>query len=416
MWMKNTLVICTCILGLVTGCSQTKDRQIITITNHLDLPRTEELVEIPLKELHRSILAEDKTWVVLDSEGNQVPYQITYDSLLIFPVRIAEKGTAEYTVAKGIPVPSDTICYGRCYPERLDDIAWENDKAAYRAYGPALQRSGERGFGYDILTKSVSYPVLEERYRKELDPLARKQMKELRESGKHHEADSIGRAISYHIDHGNGMDCYSVGPTLGGGTSALLVDSSLVYPYCYREYQILDNGPLRFTVRLEFNPLTVASDSNVIETRVISLDKGSYLNKTILSYQHLSEPCQLATGIVVHPQNPDGAWIGKDRAIIAYADSTDRVNAGNGVIHVGALLTKSPLWKGVRWFNEQEKQFSPGALGHVMMISDYKPGKPLVYYWGSSWSKSGFSTQEEWVNYLEDYDKFLSSPLEISIK
>lgn len=416
MWMKNTLVICACILGLVTGCSQTKDRQIITITNHLDLPRTEELVEIPLKELHRSILAEDKTWVVLDSEGNQVPYQITYDSLLIFPVRIAAKGTAEYTVAKGIPVPSDTICCGRCYPERLDDIAWENDKAAYRAYGPALQRSGERGFGYDILTKSVSYPVLKERYRKELDPLARKQMKELRESGKHHEADSIGRAISYHIDHGNGMDCYSVGPTLGGGTSALLVDSSLVYPYCYREYQILDNGPLRFTVRLEFNPLTVASDSNVIETRVISLDKGSYLNKTILSYQYLSEPCQLATGIVVHPQNPDGAWIGKDRAIIAYADSTDRVNAGNGVIHVGALLTKSPLWKGVRWFNEQEKQFSPGALGHVMMISDYKPGKPLVYYWGSSWSKSGFSTQEEWVNYLEDYDKFLSSPLEISIK
>ena len=416
MWMKNTLVICTCILGLVTGCSQTKDRQIITITNHLDLPRTEELVEIPLKQLHRSILAEDKTWVVLDSEGNQVPYQITYDSLLIFPVRIAAKGTAEYTVGKGIPAPLDTICCGRCYPERLDDIAWENDKAAYRVYGPALQRSGERGFGYDILTKSVSYPVLEERYRKELEPLARKQIKELRESGKHHEADSIGRAISYHIDHGNGMDCYSVGPTLGGGTSALLVDSSLVYPYCYREYQILDNGPLRFTVRLEFNPLTVASDSNVIETRVISLDKGSYLNKTILSYQHLSEPCQLATGIVVHPQNPDGAWIGKDRAIIAYADSTDRVNAGNGVIHVGALLTKSPLWKGVRWFNEQEKQFSPGALGHVMMISDYKPGKPLVYYWGSSWSKSGFSTQEEWVNYLEDYDKFLSSPLEISIK
>ena len=87
MWMKNTLVICTCILGLVTGCSPINDRQIITITNHLDLPRTEELVEIPLKQLHLSMLAEDKTWVVLDSEGNQVPYQITYDSLLIFPVR-----------------------------------------------------------------------------------------------------------------------------------------------------------------------------------------------------------------------------------------------------------------------------------------------------------------------------------------
>ena len=56
MWMKNTLVICTCILGLVTGCSPINDRQIITITNHLDLPRTEELVEIPLKQLHLSML------------------------------------------------------------------------------------------------------------------------------------------------------------------------------------------------------------------------------------------------------------------------------------------------------------------------------------------------------------------------
>ncbi len=413
---KEAFLICTAVVFLAAGCAKTDDRQVITIKNHLDLPRTEELVEIPLKEFHGSAFAEDKAWVVLDSERNQVPYQITYDSLLIFPVHMAANGSAEYTVERGVPAPADTVCRGRCYPERLDDMAWENDKAAYRAYGPALQRGGERSFGYDILTKSVSYPVLEERYRKELDPLARKQMEELRKSGKHQEADSIGRAVSYHVDHGDGMDCYSVGPTLGGGASAFLVDSSLVYPYCYKEYQILDNGPLRFTVRLEFNPLTVASDSGVIETRLISLDKGSYLNKTVLSYQHLSETRPLATGIVVHPQNPDGAWTGKDRAVIAYADSTDRSDAGNGIIHVGALLTKAPLWKGVRWFDGKEKQFSPGALGHVMMISAYDPDESFVYYWGSSWSKSGFQTQEEWVNYLEDYDKCLSSPLEISIK
>ena len=31
----------------------------------------------------------------------------------------------------------------------------------------------------------------------------------------------LNRGISYHVDHGNGMDCYAVGPTLGGGTAAL---------------------------------------------------------------------------------------------------------------------------------------------------------------------------------------------------
>ena len=28
------------------------------------------------------------------------------------------------------------------------------------------------------------------------------------------------------------MDCYAVGPTLGGGTAALFPDSTIVYPYC----------------------------------------------------------------------------------------------------------------------------------------------------------------------------------------
>lgn len=91
----------------------------------------------------------------------------------------------------------------------------------------------------------------------ETDTLKRKQIAKLKQSGKIQEADSIANAISYHIDHGNGMDCYSVGATLGGGTAALMVDSCIIYPYCYKEYDILDNGPLRFTVRLTYPPLIV---------------------------------------------------------------------------------------------------------------------------------------------------------------
>ena len=58
---------------------------------------------------------------------------------------------------------------------------------------------------------------------------------------------------------------------------------------CIRDSQeILDNGPLRFTVKLEFTPLTVKGDSTVVETRLITLDAGSHLNKTAaVSYTHL---------------------------------------------------------------------------------------------------------------------------------
>ena len=61
--------------------------------------------------------------------------------------------SAVYTIAEGTPQPVDVVACGRQYPERLDDVAWENDRAAYRAYGPALQEKGERAFGYDIWTK-----------------------------------------------------------------------------------------------------------------------------------------------------------------------------------------------------------------------------------------------------------------------
>ena len=168
--------------------------------------------------------------------------------MLIFPASVKGDASAVYTIAEGTPQPVDVVACGRQYPERLDDVAWENDRAAYRAYGPALQEKGERAFGYDIWTKSVSEPVVEDRYDGDLN-----------------------RGISYHVDHGNGMDCYAVGPTLGGGTAALFPDSTIVYPYCYKDCEILDNGPLRFTAKLVYNPLVVKGDSSVIETRIISL-------------------------------------------------------------------------------------------------------------------------------------------------
>ncbi len=85
------------------------------------------------------------------------------------------------------------------------------------------------------------------------------------------------------------MDCYAVGPTLGCGTAALMDGDEIIYPWCYSTYEILDNGPLRFTVKLEFTPMVVRGDSSVVETRVISLDAGSYLNKTVISYTNLKD-------------------------------------------------------------------------------------------------------------------------------
>lgn len=60
---------------------------------------------------------------------------------------------------------------------------WENDLVGFRAYGPALQARGERGFGYDLFTKrGTAAPVLEDMYAKELDADSWKQVNELRKT------------------------------------------------------------------------------------------------------------------------------------------------------------------------------------------------------------------------------------------
>lgn len=371
------------------------------------------MVEVPLTKLQKVSLKDGQKYVVVDAATKaQVPYQLTYDGMLIFPATVGAGATSSYTVKAGQPEAMDTVACGRFYPERLDDIAWENDKAAYRAYGPALQRLQEQAYGYDVFTKSVSYPVVEKRYAMELDSAARAQIAVWRKEGQKEKADSLVKIISYHVDHGNGMDVYNVGPTLGGGASALMDGEELIYPYCFKDYEILDNGPLRFTMKLTYNPLKVKGDTTVVETRVISLDKGSYLNRTVLTYSGLSNPTTLASGLVLHSQNPNGYVLNADDRFIAYADSTNNATAGHGVIYVGAAFPKQVEKAYVQLFPEPKKD----AIGHVLATSLYEPNSSYVYYWGSGWSKGGVQDMDAWTTYLKNFSKQLASPLEVEVK
>lgn len=391
---------------LFTGCSNSVT---VKVTNELPSDRLGEMVQLNLEDVKARV---GDSFRIVDSDENEVPYQITYDDKLIFPASVAANSTSSYDIVAGEPSVSDTIAVGYYYAGRQDDIAWENDKAAYRAYGPGTQNRGERVYGYDVFTKSVEYPVVDHRYKLELDPANWERPNALRKEGRHQEADSLVDLFSYHVDHGNGMDVYTVGPTLGGGASALMSDSALVYPYAYKEYEILDNGPLRFTVKMVYNPLTVGEDSAVVETRVISLDAGSYLNRTELTFDGLSKPAPIASGIVVHKQNPEGYVWNNASGFIAYADSTDNARNNNGVIYLGAVVPGG--YGSARMLPMAEPVGD--ALGHVIAESAYNPGDKYVYYWGSGWSKGGVDSYDDWTNSLADYSARIASPLIITLE
>ena len=385
----------------------------VTVTNPLAMERSNEMVEVSMETVtDRLGLADTAQIVVLNADGQQVPYQITYDGKVIFPAAIAAGGTATYTIQTGTPEAFDVKACGRCYPERMDDMAWENDLVAFRAYGPALQAKGERGFGYDLFTKyNTTEPMLEAMYAKELDKETLAKIAEQKKTDPKAAAE-LSRERSYHIDHGYGMDCYAVGPTLGAGVAALMVNDSIIYPWCYKNQEILDNGPLRFTVKLEFTPLTVKGDSTVVETRLITLDAGSHLNKTVVSYSNLKETLPIVAGIVLH--EPDGAVVADAaNGYITYVDPT--TGPDNGKIFMGAAVPAVVKDAKTVLFSEKEKKERNNADGHVLAVSDYEPGSEYVYYWGFAWDKADIKTADAWNRYMADFAQKVRNPLTVKV-
>ena len=385
----------------------------VTVTNPLAMERSNEMVEVSMETVtDRLGLADTAQIVVLNADGQQVPYQITYDGKVIFPAAIVAGGTATYTIQTGTPEAFDVKACGRCYPERMDDMAWENDLVAFRAYGPALQAKGERGFGYDLFTKyNTTEPILEAMYAKELDKETLAKIAELKKTDPKAAAE-LSRERSYHIDHGYGMDCYAVGPTLGAGVAALMVNDTIIYPWCYKNQEILDNGPLRFTVKLEFTPLTVKGDSTVVETRLITLDAGSHLNKTAVSYSNLKETLPIVAGIVLH--EPDGAVVADAaNGYITYVDPT--TGPDNGKIFMGAAVPAVVKDAKTVLFSEKEKKERNNADGHVLAVSDYEPGSEYVYYWGFAWDKADIKTADAWNRYMADFAQKVRNPLTVKV-
>ena len=403
--------VCACL-----ACTESKTVT-VTVANPTDMQRDGEMVEVAMSEVTGKLnLADTAQIIVVDADGKQVPYQITYDEKVIFPANVAANGSATYTIKAGTPEAFPVKACGKYYPERVDDVAWENDLVAFRTYGPALQASGERAFGYDIWTKyNTTEPVVEARYAGELNPETLAKIAELRKTDPK-AAQELYRSVSYHVDHGNGLDCYKVGPTLGGGTAALMVGDTIVYPYCYATQEILDNGPLRFTVKLVYNPLTVKGDSNVVETRMISLDAGSHLNKTAVSYSNLSSVTPVAVGIVLH--EPDGD-VTTDAAngYITYVDPTDNVNNNNGKIFVGAAFPATVKEAGTTLFSDREREeLRGGADGHVLAVTDYEPGSEFTYYWGSAWDKADIKSAADWNSYMAGFAQKVRNPLTVTVK
>lgn len=259
--------------------------------------------------------------------------------------------------------------------------------------------------------RSTTEPVLEEMYAMQNSSENWAKVNELRKTDPK-AANELVQTFTYHVDHGYGMDCYAVGPTLGAGVAALMVDDAIVYPWCYKDYEILDNGPLRFTLKLEFHPLKVKEDTTVVETRIISLDTGSHLNRTAVSYSSLQESLPVVTGIVLH--DTIGAVVTDAKnGFMTYVDPT--TGPGQGKIFVGAAFPENVKDAKVVLFPEEEKRSRNNAYGHALAVSEYEPNGEYVYYWGFAWDQADIQTPEAWNEYMKDFAQKVRTPLKVRV-
>lgn len=352
------------------------DGLLVSVKNTMGIQRMAQTVEVSWRAItKRNKKVNADNVIVIDViSGKQIPSQLLYNGekkpqSLIFQTDIAEGTELFFTVKTGTRAKYESKVYGRQVPERFDDFAWENDKVAFRMYGAALETQSDNAKGLDVWSKNTSELLLNKWYK----------------NG------------DYHTNHGQGMDGYKVGMSLGSGDSAPFIDGKFIFPKNYSSYKIIDNGPIRLTFELYF----VAWDVNgqqVTQTKHISLDAGSNLNKIVSHYYFKDGSLPIAAGVTKHA-NDGSIKIDHIHNYVSYWDKTDG-KVDNGMIGVGVI------------FPADEKFKLVDEANHLLGLKTISKNQAFTYYQGNAWSRNPSFPQEiDWIKYLEVYSKSLANPL-----
>jgi hypothetical protein len=259
--------------------------------------------------------------------------------------------------------PTTQRAYAHFYPDHDDDLAWENERIAFRVFGPGSEKLGVKtGSGVDVWAKSTSNLILDRWY----------------------------AAGNYKEDHGEGLDFYGVGTSRGCGGLGIWNGKALECSRTFAKAKVLEAGPDHVAFEINYAAWTVAGGRKVWESRRITFNAGSSLYRatsTIFS----DDPSPLAVGIGVARRSGDGGELTRDkrRAILAYWQPPD---PDHGSIAVGLLI------------NPGEFQGFEAMSDDYLAVVKVTPSRPFTYYAGAAWSKRGdVRDAEAWFAYLRAF-------------
>lgn len=368
---------------LLASCNSKPKEMTVTVENPSDFDRATDLVELSLDAVKAKVtLAEGQVYVVKNTKGEVIPSQVTYDGKLIFQSDVKANETVSFTVSAGEKQEFKAQTFGRFITERKDDFAWENDRIAFRIYGPALIASDGPSNGLDIWYKRTNDMKIDQWYK-----------------------DDIAGTASYHEDHGEGLDDYKVGRSLGAGAMAPFVNGKLWLNENFASQELLENGPLRTTLKLIYKDLDVDGKA-YSETRTFSIDAGSQFSKVIQEYG-VTEDMTVAAGIAKRAAN-DTIIFSPEKDYIIYREPSEKA----GPVYLGLVFPAgidSMVVDTYKVANAKTKK--DDTFSHVLAVATYKANQPIVYYTGYGWSKFGFADEAAFQTYTSNFSKGLKQPL-----
>lgn len=386
-------------LFLLAGCNGNMvTKKEVHVKNTLDFNRISETVSIPMAKLSDlTAKYSPKDLLVLDpSSGNYLVRQLIDENQdgqpdeLLFQVSIKANEEKTYQIigrengAEEQPHSKYTT-FSRFVPERIDDYAWENDKVAFRTFGPKAQQlteehkpGGTLTSGIDLWFKRVKYPIIDEWY-----------------------AGAVDSVDYYNVDRGEGCDAYHVGSSRGDGGIGVWQDDSLHVSKNFVSYKTIARGPIRTVFELTYAPW---SEYRIQETKRISLDLGSNFSKFVVSLKPEKPVPNITIGISMHERKGDVKLEPKEGWFRQWEKGADSF-VGEGVVVNSARVDSAFT------------HISPTPDQSQIMVVTQPKDSVLTYYAGFAWVKSGqVKSVEGWDAMLQKQAERILHPLEVTIQ
>jgi rhamnogalacturonyl hydrolase YesR len=356
---------------------------------------------------HKVVVMDGVSSRVLDSQVDVFRDSQTdrWIGRLLFQVDLAPGETRTFYIldasALAAVPPPIVKTMARFVPERYDDFAWESDRIAHRAYGLALIPAEHTvSSGPDVWIKKNHILIVDTMY-----------------ATKH-----------YHEDNGEFMDDYRVGNSRGCGGIGIWDGTKLHVSSNYHDWKLITTGPVRSEFELTYDAWDAGNGRMVSETKCYSIDAGSYFTKAQSTFASDDKsPLTVAVGLAERacPTNREESIThDQDAGWLAYWQPEDQPK---GVIGDAIILAKGT----VQEFTNDNPNLPDAKLHanvpqpthegyppirNMLAITKAEVGRPLTYYFGACWDRSGdFTNAVQWEDYVKRFAERRDQPLQVTV-